>query len=183
MMAITTSAPRNFPLAAPSPWTAWMLLVLWVVLLLAAFLGGPHQQAPHNPVPWWVVMLFGTALVPAALWSMLLHREIRIDGGTLVVAAALVFARKVRVGDLALDKARVIDLGDQTEFKPLLRLWGFSLPGFNAGHFVLRNRSRAFCLLTQREHVLLLPLRDGKSVLLSPEKPQALLDALKAARG
>ena len=179
-MATTVSQPRVFPVVAPAPWTAWAVMGLWMVLLLAAFLGGPHHQSPSNPVPWWVVMLFGTTLLPAVLWSMLLHREVRIDRDMLVVAAALVFARKVRVGDLALDKARVIDLGELTEFKPLLRLWGFSLPGFNAGHFILRNRSRAFCLLTRREHVLLLPLRDGKSVLLSPEKPQALLDALKA---
>lgn len=173
---------RKFPLAPLQAWTWALLAALWLALLLAAFLGGSHQQSPTNPVPWWLVVVFGTALLPAGLLSMLTHRDIHIAGDTLVVAAALLFARKVPVDDLALDKARVIDLGEQTGFKPLLRLWGFSLPGFNAGHFILRNRSRAFCLLTQREHVLLLPLRDGKSVLLSPEKPQALLDALKALR-
>jgi hypothetical protein len=31
--------------------------------------------------------------------------------------------------------------------------------------------------------VLILPQRDGAFLLLSPERPQVLLDALKAARG
>jgi len=58
-----------------------------------------------------------------------------------------------------------------------------SMPGFHAGHFRLRGDfGKAFCLLTQRDRVLWLPLRDGKQqFLLSLERPQALLDALRAA--
>jgi hypothetical protein len=170
---------RSFPLAPLHQGTWGLLVALWVVLLLLAFLGGPHPQSPDNPVPWWVVVLFGTALLPAVLLSTLAHREIRLEGDTLVVAAALIFVRKVPIRDLALDKARVLDLDEHTEFKPMLRFGGFGLPGFSAGHYLLRNRSRAFCLLTTRRNVLLLPQRDGKVILVSPEKPQALLDALR----
>ncbi len=170
---------RSFPLAPLHQGTWGLLVALWVVLLLFAFLGGPHQQSPDNPVPWWVVVLFGTALLPAGLLSTLAHREIHLEGDTLVVAAALIFVRKVPIRDLALDKARVLDLDEHTEFKPMLRFGGFGLPGFSAGHYLLRNRSRAFCLLTTRRNVLLLPQRDGKVILVSPEKPQALLDALR----
>lgn len=170
---------RSFPLAPLTRWAWAMLAALWLVLLLFAFLGEPHVQSPHNPVPWWVVKLFGTALVPAILLSMLAHREIRIVGDKLEVSAALVFARNVPIRDLVLDKARMLDLDEHTEFKPMLQLGGFRLPGFTAGHYLLRNRSRAFCLLTRQQQVLLLPQRDGKLILLSPEKPQALLDALR----
>ena len=83
-------------------------------------------------------------------------------------------AAGVRIIDLALD--------EHTELKPLLQLFGFSPPGFNVGHYLLRNRSRAFCLLTSRQRVLYLPLRNGKpALLLSPEHPQALLDALRSS--
>ena len=78
-------------------------------------------------------------------------------------------------------EAAILDLDEHTEYKPMLQLGGFSLPGFSAGHYLLRNRNRAFCLLTARRNVLLLPQRDGKLILVSPEKPQALLDALRAA--
>lgn len=172
-------AKRSFPLAPVPPWTWGLLVALWVVLLLVAFLGGPHEQSPHNPVPWWVVVIFGTALLPAGLLSTLAHRDIRLQGDTLVAAGALVFARKVPVARLDLDKARILDLGEHTEFKPMLQLGGFAMPGFKAGHYLLRNRSRAFCLLTSYQRVLLLPQRDGKWLLLSPEHPQALLDALR----
>lgn len=175
------AAPRNFLLAPLQPWTWALLAALWMVLLLVAFLSGPHQQSPDNPVPWWVVVVFGTALLPAGLLSALAHRDIRIEGDRLVVAAAIVFARKVPLGELALDKARVLDLDEHTEYKPMLQLGAFSFPGFNAGRYLLRNRSRAFCLLTRRQRVLVLPQRDGRLLLLSPEKPQGLLDALRAA--
>ncbi len=174
---------RKFPLAPLQPWTWALVAALWVALLLVAFLFGSHRQSPENPVPWWLVVVFGTALLPAGLLSALAHREIRIEGDRLVVAAAIVFVRKVRVGELALDKARVLDLDEHTGYKPMLQLGAFSFPGFNAGRYLLRNRSRAFCLLTGRRRVLVLPQRDGRQLLLSPEKPQALLDALRAAAG
>jgi hypothetical protein len=172
-------ARRTFPLAPLQPWTWGLLAALWVVVLLAAFLGGPHAQSPDNPVPWWVVVIFGTALVPAGLLSTLAHRDVSLKGDTLVVSAALIFARKVPVAELDLDKARIVDLGEHTEFRPMLQLGGFALPGFKAGHYLLRNRSRAFCVLTSFQRVLLLTQRNGKQLLLSPEHPQALLDALR----
>ena len=47
--------------------------------------------------------------------------------------------------------------------------------------WVMHLNAKAFCLLTQRQRVLWLPLRGGKEqLLLSLERPQALLDALVA---
>ena len=174
---------RNFPLAPLQPWTWALLAALWLALLLVAFLSASHQQSPDNPVPWWLVVVFGTALLPVGLLSTLAHRDIRLEGDKLVVAAAILFVRKVPVGELALDQARVLDLAEHTGYKPMLQLGGFSFPGFNAGRYLLRNRSRAFCLLTSRRKALLLPRRDGRLLLLSPEKPHDLLDALRAAAG
>ena len=174
-----SATKREFALA-PLHSMLWLLVLgLWVVLLLAGFLTSSQQQPPHNPVPWWLMIIFGTALLPAMFMSMLAHREIRISGDKLEVSAALIFARKVPIRDLLLDKARVLNLDEHTEFKPMLQLGGFGLPGFAAGHYMLRNRSRAFCLLTRKQHVLLLPQHDGKFILISPDKPQALLEALR----
>ncbi len=174
------ASERVFALA-PLQRLTWSLpLGLWVVLLLAGFLTSSHQQPPHNPVPWWLMIVFGTALLPAGMLSMLAHRTISIQGDTLEVAGALIFSRTLPVAELVLDKVRVLNLDEHTEFKPMLQLGGFALPGFSAGHHLLRNRNRAFCLLTARRNVLLLPQRDGKFILVSPEKPQALLEALRA---
>jgi len=114
---------------------------------------------------------------------MLAHWRIAIEGDTLVVAAGLILVRRVHIADIALEAARILSLDEHTEFKPMLRLAAFSLPGFKAGHYLLRNRARAFCLLTSSERVLLLPLQDGKFIVLSPQQPHALLEALRAEPG
>ncbi len=180
-MAISNSQ-RKFPLAPLQPWVWAVPFALWAALLLLAFVTGSHEQSPHNPVPWWLVVVFGTALLPAGLVTGLAHREVGINGDALEASGGLFFARKVPASELALDQARILALDEHTELKPLLQLFGFSLPGFKVGHYLLRNRSRAFCLLTSRQRVLHLPLRNGKpALLLSPEHPQALLDALRSS--
>lgn len=174
---------QEFPLA-PLPRPAWLLLiVLWVILMLFVYLVPEHQQAASNPAPWWLVIPFATALPLVGPWVMLLHRRISIDGDKLVVEAAVFYSRKLAVSELALDQARVLNLDEHTEFKPMLKFCGVGLPGFRAGQYLLRNRSRAFCLLTAQHNVLLLPQHDGKLILLSPEKQQILLSRLRELTG
>ncbi|MEP6906831.1 MAG: PH domain-containing protein [Pseudoxanthomonas sp.] len=164
---------------APLPRSAWLLLVaLWLGLMLVAYLVPGNAQSPSNPVAWWLVIPFATALPLVGLWLMLQHRRISLEGNTLVVAAGLFFRCKLAVSEFALDQARILSLDEHTGFKPMLRLGGIGLPGFSAGRYLLRNRSRAFCLLTARDNVLLLP-HGGKYLLISPEKPNALLTRLR----
>ncbi|NLB13052.1 MAG: hypothetical protein GX826_03410 [Gammaproteobacteria bacterium] len=55
-----------------------------------------------------------------------------------------------------------------------------SLPGLDAGHYRGREwKQKLFCALTSRRNVLLLPQRSDRVLLLSPEKPQSLLQALQ----
>lgn len=172
-------APREFPLA-PLPRIAWgLLIVVWLALMTIAFLQ-PHEQPAGNEIPWWLIVPFATALVVVGPFILLQHRQIRLDGSTLIVGAAL-HTRRVALEDLLLERARIVSLDEHVEFKPKLPLFGFRLPGFTAGHYLLRDRRRAFCLLTDRQRVLVLPQRGGRLLLLSPKKPQGLLDALRAA--
>ena len=160
-----------------------MLVALGGVLPLAIIAGlwlwGPRAQLSG----------VGPALVgvPAVLAVLLLatkRRSVELHDGTLDVRAAL-FRQRVAVGQLDLDRARIVDLAERTELRPVVKTGGMSMPGFHAGRFRLREKfAKAFCLLTDRRRVLWLPLRDGKDqLLLSLEQPQALLDALKGARG
>lgn len=179
-------AAQEFELAPLSRAAQWFFPVLWLVLVCAAFLlrgDVLFHASPHNPVPPWVMMIFGMALVAVGPFILLQYRRIRILDGKLAVMAASIFTHTVAPRDLDLDRARIVDLDEQNDLKPRLRLWGFGLPGFSAGHYLLRNRARAFCLLTRRDKVLVLPRRDGKYVLLSPEQPQTLLDRLRELAG
>jgi len=173
----TTETARDFPLA-PLHRLSWGLPVaVWLALVIIAYLQ-PHQQPPTNPVPWWLVIPFAIALVVIGPLIMLMHRRVHLKDRSLVVEAAVFYTRRIALDDLLLDRARIISLDEHVEFKPVLPLFAFGLPGFKAGHYLLRNRRRAFCLLTDRRRVLMLPQRDGKLLLLSPEKPRALLDEL-----
>ena len=122
-------------------------------------------------------------LVVALLLLAMRRRSATLQDGILEIRAAL-YRKRVAVAELDLARARIVDLNERTELRPWLKSNGMSMPGFHAGHFRLRGDfGKAFCLLTQRRRVLWLPLRDGKQqLLLSLERPQALLDALHATR-
>lgn len=165
---------QDFP-PAPLNRFAWLALAGPAVAIALGVLLLPRDQT----TPW--PLLAGALVVALALVGPLLalrRRRIRIEGHTLVVAATL-YTQRIDVDAFDLDHARIIDLAEHTDFAPVLGLNRFGLPGLRAGHYLLRNRARAFCLLTRRDRVLLLPRRDGRFVLLSPDKPQPLLSRLR----
>ena len=167
--------PHEIPLAPLSraPW-------LWLVVPALALLVGVWLQPPQaqTPVPARLLAPFAIALVVLVPWLALRRRRIAIEGRDLVVAAAF-YSRRVSVDALDLAHARVVDLAEHTGYAPMLGINRFGLPGFRAGHYLLRNRQRALCLLTATGRVLVLPQRDGRLLLLSPEKPRELLERLR----
>lgn len=169
---------REFTVVAPD---LRVILLLPVIGLVAATVGIAvivrSQPAPWNPLMWSAIPLVALALGFAA-WSTLRNR-IAIDDGTLRISAGL-HRHKVAVDALDLDAARIVDLGQQPALRPWLKTFGSSMPGYQAGHFRLRDRSRAFVLVTDRAKTLVLPERGGRTLLLSAERPQALLEALRA---
>jgi len=173
---------REFPLA-PLPRRAWLtLLGLGALTAAVALLIPPHRPAPAPPA------LLVPALVALGLAAPMLalrRRRITLHDGVLTIAAAL-FTRRIPVAALDLDQARIVDLAEHVESRPRSKTArGFSLPGFQAGLFRIRDGGKAFCLLTDQSRVLRLPQRDAPVLLLSPQHPQALLDALRgqAPRG
>ena len=88
----------------------------------------------------------------------------------------------MNLSELRLEQARVVDLDEHHEYRSGFKTNGFDMPGFKSGHFRMRGGGKAFCLLTDRNRVLVLPLRDGL-LLLSPEQPRVLLDDLKRLAG
>lgn len=155
---------------------SWAVMAAIVAAIVVGVQFMPRHQA--TPMPAWLPLLLVLAVGVPLL--ALRRRRIRLDGRELCVAATF-YTRRIAADALDLDRARIVDLAEHTELKPMLKTNGFNLPFFQAGHYRLRNRAKAFCLLTGRERVLVLPQRDGRFILLSPEKPQALLDALRTS--
>ena len=179
------NARRPVPLSEhavtpPGPTAAWTLAAATAVPLLV--LGYVLLQIPasRSPAPWIAaVVLPGTAVLLA--WAFR-RRRVVFDGGVLAVTAAL-FHRRVMRDAIDLSRARAVDLAEHTELRPRWKAFGMGLPGYRAGWYFLAGRARGFCLLTDTRRVLWLPLHDGGALLLSLERPQALLDALRGPAG
>ena len=176
-------ASRSFAVTPP-PAYAWLWLAGMGVLLPLGIVVGMHLSGEQLRTAEIVPVLVIVPLVFAMLLAAMKRRVVELHDGVLEVRAAL-FRQRVAVAQLDLERARVVDLAERTELRPVVKTGGMSMPGFHAGRFRLREKfGKAFCLLTDRHRVLWLPLRDGKDqLLLSLEQPQALLDALKASRG
>jgi hypothetical protein len=162
----------RFTLAVPLVFAGLLLLGLAVMIAL----NYNHPLVLAGAVPGFlmlvaVMLLFG--------WTIR-HPRVRLHDGELQVGR---FPRlHVRASNLALGAARVVDLGAERDLQPAFRLMGTSLPGLNTGWFWLRDRSRAFLLVTDRKRVLVLPRDAGGPVLLSLRHPEKLLEDLKRSR-
>ena len=185
------SDPKPFDVAESSP-----LRVLWIVLpLLAAFVACLYAQlykAPAN-APWIEVTLSPPwfRMGDSAAWSLLVitllgfglgtaffRRRVELAGDVLDVRSTM-YRRQVPVAQLRLDQAEVVDLQRDRRYGIRVKTNGYSMPGFYSGHFRLQGGGKGFALVTDRARGLALPVSDGSTLLLSVDRPQALLDALR----
>jgi hypothetical protein len=146
-----------------------------LVVVLATSLDRPMVLMGALPA---LLVAIGVALGFA--W-LVRHPRVQLRDAVLQVGRFPRLHAPVETLDLA--AARVVDLAAEPALQPVLRLMGTSLPGLNSGWFWLRDRSRAFLVVTDRGRVLVLPRRGGGPVLLSLLRPDALLEALRQARG
>lgn len=173
---------RTFPITPPPAHAAWLLGALLLVPLVVIALTFTTADADAKAPAAMGIGIAIVALVGMVTFLGLRRRQVLLDDGRLVVKAAM-FTHRLDVSALDLARARIVDLDERTELRPGLKSFGMSLPGFQAGWFLLRDRSRGFCLVTSRRRVLWLPAHAGSSLLLSLEQPQAMLDALRTVAG
>lgn len=183
--------PR-FDLAPPAASVrAWLyLLVVALPLAITALpmlvgmaSGGRKQLAAIDAGGHWLVVMgavFAFTLALAAIIDRVLRRHrLAIDDDGIEIATTF-YQRRLPLSQLELARARVVDLGERSEFRPLLKTNGLSLPGVRSGRFRLRNLHKAFVAMAAGPRVLWIPTRDGDELLLQPRSPQALLDHLRA---
>ena len=182
--------PR-FDLAAPAASVRVWLFALVVALPLAITAipmamglasDGAKRIAAVNATTTWFMVLGGVGILMLAIFAIL-DRALRrhrlgLDDNGIQIATTF-YTRRLALSELDLQQARVVDLGERTELKPLLKTSGTSLPGLQSGGFRLRNRHKAFVAITGGPRVLWIPTRIGYDLLLQPRNPQALLDRLR----
>ncbi|GAB3743349.1 hypothetical protein GCM10028795_01060 [Lysobacter olei] len=171
----------TFAVPPPPSHARWLLAGLLaipagiIVATMSPGLAKSDQAAAMPALAFGLVMI--AAVAALAFWG-LGRRAVELDGRSLRVKAAM-FSHRVDASELELGNARIVDLDERIEYRPVLKTFGMALPGYQAGWFRLRDLSSGFCLLTSHRRVLWLPMRSGKSLLLSLERPESLLDALR----
>jgi hypothetical protein len=80
---------------------------------------------------------------------------------------------------LAREKARIVNLNDETALRPKWKLWGTSLPGYQTGWFKLGSGEKALIFLTDKTEVVYLPTTKNYSVLLSLENAPVFLKMIQ----
>ncbi|MFS8138244.1 MAG: hypothetical protein ACMG50_08990 [Thermomonas sp.] len=183
MQSKRSQAPQDFPVIAPPTYaTAFLVIVGGVLpfLIIVGMLwcGRLDGSGLIRFLPAVVIVALALGLSIVAMK----RRSVTLIGNTLDVRAAM-FRERTLVAEIDLARATVVDLSERKELSPFIKTMGMSTPGFQAGRFRLRGKiAKAFCLITDRHRVLWLPFHNGKDqLLLSVERPQALLDALQAA--
>ena len=176
---------REFPVVPPGK-AAWSTVLVLALLIPVAIVGGVLITSPASSLaaiaPGFALTVGICGAVALLLILSLRRLRVSIEDDRLVVRAAM-YTRRVPLADLDVAAARIVDLDQSPEWRPAVRMNGVGLPGAHIGHFRGRPWSRKlFCAVTSRQRVLVLPERHGERfLLLSLEKPQVLLEALKVA--
>lgn len=161
----------------------WLIAMLGIPLLAAA--AALALSYVHASTAAKAPMLFAAAIAPLVilLATVMILRSLSragvyVDQGELIVKPGI-GSKRIALSALRAHGLSVVNLSERAELKPLLKLWGTSLPGFTGGRFRLRNGDRAICLLLDRTRVSYLRADDGTAVLLSLRDPEQLRGLLQ----
>ena len=165
---------------ADAPWQlqpasarARMVLAVLCVVLPAVVAAVATRSLPESAV------VFAVALVVwFALDRLMQRHRLGVDAAGLEVVTAL-YRRRLAWPELALGAARVIEIDEHPERKPLIKTNGMSAFGFNGGWFRSRDLTRLFVATAGGKRLLWLPTTRGYTLLLEPRRPQALLERLR----
>jgi hypothetical protein len=128
---------------------------------------------------------FGPLLVAAVagvIWlvidRLMLRHDLRIEGSGLDIRTTL-YRRRIAWSDMDLAAARVIDIDEHPDNKPLLKSNGVSVPGFRSGWYRSRAFAKLFVATAGGTRLLWVPTKLGYTLLLQPRNPVALLEQLR----
>src|SRR3546814_7616953 len=96
------------------------------------------------------------------------RHQITLDGDGLAIRTTF-YSRTLGWSELQLPQARVVDLDEHTDLKPMLKTNGTSLPAFRSGWLRLRNRQKALVAMGSGTRVLHLPTTPDRSDAHTPE--------------
>jgi hypothetical protein len=113
-----------------------------------------------------------------ALAATPFHGQLEVSSQHLCIKG-IVFRKTIPMSDLQVSLARIVDLDQEPNLRPCIKLYGIGLPGFRSGWFLLKERERALLVLSGSHLAVYVPTSQGYALLLSPERIEEFLAALK----
>ena len=132
------------------------------------------------PLSAWIVLLiilFILIVVALIIFIPILTFNIRVSEHS--IKASSLFSYKIIVNKEDVETIYVTDLSKHPELKPKIRTFGTGLPGLSLGWFTLENGSKAFLAITSNKEAVVIRLKDGTYVILSPQNFQEFVNVLK----
>jgi Bacterial PH domain len=143
----------------------------------------PIIPAGNGPI-WFFVGFAIFLLALLALFGYLIYSSrntsFEIDSGELKISGDI-YGRRIPLSSLELQKARIINLNVDRDYRMKWRTNGTGLPGYSAGWFRLYNGDKCLAFITDRSHVVYLPTTKGYSLLLSVKEPEAFLRTIRGS--
>ncbi|MBL8214550.1 MAG: hypothetical protein JNK87_27760 [Bryobacterales bacterium] len=127
-------------------------------------------------IPLAMVVLF------AFFWYSMRHTTFEVSADGIRIRGD-VYGRTIPLDQLRLEKAKVYNMAEDAEHGLSWRTNGVGMPGYSSGWFRLKNGEKALVFLTARNRVLYVPTSEDYALVVSPKDSDALLQALREAKG
>jgi hypothetical protein len=167
---------------AENLWWLYAVLVLGALAMVYGYFVIARETKNQVSEKKWVLKL--RFILPFAALGMLgscwiVYKQetatLEITEKTLVVHAGW-YSQVIAKSNLRFEEAKLVDLEQDHLLQPVIRTNGTGAPTLKAGWFVLRNREKAFLLVTNTRRVLYLPTRDFV-LMVSLKIPEKFLKA------
>ena len=138
---------------------------------------------PASAKPLWFLVIICALLAAVALALAYTaysarHSRVEMEGDRIRLVGDF-WGREIPFEQLNTAGAQILNLSKDSEYAPQRRTLGTGLPGYASGWFRLRSGEKALIYLTGRREVVYVPTSGGYSLLLSIEKPERFVRALR----
>jgi len=168
-----------------APRKAWFFVLAIIgfplVIPLGMFMWSALYYSEITMAHWLTLGLSSLVAALVALLAALPMAKLRIviNSTRIYLSATPLFRKEVGRGDVV--SIAVINLREQASLRPVWRLFGVSLLGFDLGWYRLKNGAKAFVALpSSSDRVVVMRLRDGSYVIVSPEDFEGFQRALRS---
>lgn len=169
---------------APPQAVATLIMGVIILSLLALCVRMFLMDASQAWRGWTLVTSGAATLVLATTFVYLLwgafHSTVTIERDSVCLQVPI-YSTTVPLNSIDVERAEVLDLAKCSTLKPSLRTNGLGVPGYRLGHFRLGNGARARLAVTTPSGVVHIPFGERSALLISVERPEEFLAALRSA--